>query len=89
MPVSTVSKKGLTTVPSKVRAAFKIKEGDMLEWKIVRAQDEAILQVRLIPNPYDFLKGRRKDSELTYEKVEDLADKLILGELGEERHAGH
>lgn len=89
MSVSTVSKKGLTAIPSKVRAAFKIREGDMLEWKIVRTPDEAILEVRLIPNPYDFLKGRRKDSELTYEKVEDLADKLILGELAEERHAGH
>ncbi|KPV62056.1 MAG: hypothetical protein AOA65_2094 [Candidatus Bathyarchaeota archaeon BA1] len=89
MPVSTVSKKGLTTIPSEVRGALKIKKGDMLEWKIVKAHNEFILQVRLIPNPYDFLKGRRKDPELTYEKIEDLADKLIFGELGEERHASH
>lgn len=83
MAVSTVSKKGLTTIPSKVRAAFKMKEGDMLEWRIIEAQDEIVIQIKPIPSPYHFLKGRRRDPELTYEKVEDLADKLIMRELGE------
>jgi hypothetical protein len=32
-------------------------------------------------NPYEFLKGRRNDPRGVYEKVEHLADALLISEV--------
>lgn len=80
MSTSTVSKKGLTTVPSKIREVLDIKSGDKLEWRIVKKNDKPLIEVEAEKNPYEFLKGRRKDPEGTFDRVEDLADTLIAKE---------
>jgi len=85
---STVSEKGLTTIPSKIRQLLKIKTGDKLEWRIVKKED-GILQIRVLQDPYTFLRGKRKDPNTTYEKVEHLADSVIEKEARRERSAGN
>jgi len=85
---STVSEKGLTTIPSKIRQLLKIKTGDKLEWRIVK-KEEGILQIRVLQDPYTFLRGKRKDPNTTYEKVEHLADSVIKKEARRERSAGN
>ena len=83
---STVSEKGLTTIPSKIRHLMKIKTGDKLEWQIVK-KEEGVLQIRLLQDPYTFLRGKRKDPNTTYEKVEHLADSVIEREARREGSA--
>lgn len=55
-------------------------EGDRIVWQVVGERDEKIACVKPVPNPYKKLTGRRKNLELTYEKVEGVADSLILEE---------
>ncbi|MFQ6135726.1 MAG: AbrB/MazE/SpoVT family DNA-binding domain-containing protein [Candidatus Hydrothermarchaeales archaeon] len=87
MPTSTVSRKGLTTVPSRIREVLGIKSGDRLEWRIVKKDDKTLIEVEAEKNPYEFLKGRRKDSNGTFDRVENIADALIAKEV--RAGAGH
>jgi AbrB family looped-hinge helix DNA binding protein len=80
MPTSTVSRKGLTTVPSKIRKVLGIKPGDRLDWRVVKKGDKKLIEVEAEKNPYEFLKGRRKDPNASFDKVEGLADALISKE---------
>ncbi len=79
MAVSRVSKKGLTSIPAKVRKALGIEEGDELVWEVVEERGVAI--VKVVKNPLKQLEGKYSDPNLTYEKVEELADRLVVGEL--------
>ncbi len=79
MAISKVSKKELISIPAEVRKALDIEEGDMLVWKIDKKHGMAI--VKVIKNPIKYLKGKYNDPNLTYEKVEGVADKLLIGEL--------
>ncbi len=80
MSTSTVSRNGLTTVPSKIRKALGIKSGDKLDWRVVKKDDKTLIEVEAEKNPYEFLKGRRKDPDASFDKVEGLADALIAKE---------
>lgn len=80
MQSSKISKKGLTTVPSKIREVLDIKTGDRLEWRIIKKDDKTLIEVEAGKSPYEFLKGRRKDVNGTFDKVEDIADALITKE---------
>ncbi|MEE8400773.1 MAG: AbrB/MazE/SpoVT family DNA-binding domain-containing protein [Candidatus Hydrothermarchaeaceae archaeon] len=82
MQRSTVSRKGLTTVPSKIRKALDIKTGDKLDWRVVKKDDGTLIEVKAEKNPYEFLKGRRRDPDASFDKVEGLADALIAKEAG-------
>jgi len=76
--VSRVSKKGLTTVPARVRRVLGVEEGDVLIWKVDEKRNVAI--VKAVKNPIRFLKGRYDDPSLTYERIEEIADRLIARE---------
>lgn len=78
MEVSRVSKKGLTTVPARVRRVLGVEEGDVLIWKVDEKRNVAI--VKAVKNPIKFLKGRYDDPNLTYERIEEIADRLIVRE---------
>lgn len=80
MPTSTVSRKGLTTVPSKIRKVLGIKTGDRLDWRVVRKDARTLIEVEAKRNPYEILKGRRKDPNASFDRVENLADALIAKE---------
>ena len=76
MELSKVSGKGLTNIPAKIRRAAKIGEGDLLAWEF--NGESSLITIRVIKNPYKFLKGRLNDPNLTYDKVEETGDKLLL-----------
>ena len=80
MELSKVSKKGLTNIPVKIRRAVGIEEGDLLAWEI---KNSGIITIKIIKNPYKFLKGRHSDPDLTYEEVEEEADSLLMKELSD------
>ncbi len=82
MGVTTISKKGLTTVPREVREQLGLEEGDRLVWRVMEEKGVQMALVKPLPNPYKRLKGRRRNPDLTYEKVEEMADKLIFQEAG-------
>ena len=83
---SRVSRKGLTTIPSAVRRAASIEEGDTLIWE-VRETGEIV--VRVEKDPYERLRGKYRDPELTYEKLEGEADLLLEEEASASGGAGH
>lgn len=70
--------KSLTTIPVKVRKALNIKEGDILIWEINKENNIAIIKV--LKDPLKRLKGKYNDPNLTYDKIEELADRLIARE---------
>jgi len=75
--VSRVSRKGLTTIPAAVRRAAGIEEGDVIVWE-VREGGEIV--VRVEKDPCERLAGKYRDPEMTYEKLEGEADRLLEGE---------
>lgn len=75
-----MSKKGLTTVPRKIREQLGLEEGDRLLWRVVEENGERAALVKALSNPYQTLRGRRRAAELTYERVEELADRLVSEE---------
>ena len=84
LELSKVSKKGLTSIPARVRKAAKIEEGDFLSWEVDEKTKTII--VKVIKNPYKFLRGKYCDPNLTYENVEGEAEKLLFGELKDARN---
>ena len=76
--MSRVSRKGLTNIPVKVRRALKIEEGDTLLWEI---EGKELVRVRVLRNPLKQLAGKYADPDLTYDKVEGEADRLLEREL--------
>lgn len=79
MAVSKVSKKGLTSIPAKVRRALGVQEGDMLLWEVEECQ--RVVRVRVLKNPIRHLAGRYADPSLTYDEVEEGSDELLAREL--------
>lgn len=78
MEISKVSRKGFTNIPSKVRREAGIEEGDLMIWEV---EGKGIVRVRIVKDPLKYLKGKYDDPDLTYNKVEETADKLIESEL--------
>jgi AbrB family looped-hinge helix DNA binding protein len=74
MNTSTVSEKGLTTIPKEIRDRLGIKKGDTLRWII---DEKMTLLVRIVSDPYSMLKGRHSDLKLKYDELEGRADALI------------
>ena len=81
MEASRVSRKGLTTVPARVRKALGIEEGDTLLWEVDEEHGWAV--VRVAKNPLKLLRGKYDDPNLAYERVEEEANRIITGLAGE------
>jgi AbrB family looped-hinge helix DNA binding protein len=86
MATSTVSRKGLTTVPSKIREILDIKPGDRLDWRVVKRDHRTLIEVEAEKRPYEYLKGRRKDPMAVYERAEGVADRLLAEEAKSGAH---
>ena len=71
---STVSEKGLTTIPKKIRKKLNIQKGDKIYWLLSENEFSELIVVK---DPIQFLKGRYSEKSITYEAVESKADKLI------------
>jgi len=76
---SKVSKKGLTNIPTKVRKALGIEEGDILVWKV--DEKRKIILVEVVKEQTKYLKGKYNDPKISYKSVEELADEIVLREL--------
>jgi len=74
---STVSKKGLTTVPIDIRRKLQISEGDALSWEI----EEDHILVKVVRDPADFLRG--KFDNLSHEEAEEMTDRLLEEQINE------
>jgi len=75
--LSRVSKKFLTSIPAGVRKVLGLEVGDILVWNV--EGDKVI--VRVMKNPVKALRGKYDDPSLTYEFVEEEADKLLMKEV--------
>jgi len=69
----------LTNVPVRVRRALGVEEGDMLLWEV--DENLKVVRVKVLKNPIRALVGKYRDVGLTYENVEEKADRLLAGEL--------
>ncbi len=79
MALSKVSKKGLVSIPAEVRSFLNIEEGDYLVWDIDRVRK--VVVIRVLKNPYKYLKGKYSDPNLIYERVEEEANRIVEGEV--------
>lgn len=79
MILSKVSKKWLVNIPAEIRKRFRIQEGDYLAWEM--NEKDNIITIRIIKNPLRALTGKYDDPNLTYDVVEDLAEKISLREI--------
>jgi len=77
MSKSSVSPKRLTTIPQEIRKALKLKRRQT-KMKNNQKGEKTVVQVEKEIDPYEALKGKRNSPETTYERVEHLADKIIL-----------
>jgi len=73
--ISTISDKGLTTIPKEIRKKLKIKKGDKIYWVV---SDKFSSDLIIITDPLKYLTGRYSNEELTYENLEEKADDIIL-----------
>ena len=87
MSISRVSSKGLITIPAEIRRKLQIKDGDLIIWRIDEKNKTIIL--RVAKDPLKYLKGKYSDPNITYENVEEEADRLVLGELNASDRARH
>jgi len=78
---STVSDKGLTTIPKEIRKKLNIKKGDKVYW-ILNETDKT--ELFLVRDPVKYLTGRYSQEGLTYENLEHKADDLILSKVKKE-----
>ena len=72
---STVSDKGLTTIPKEIRKKLNIKKGDKIFWIL---SDDETADLIIAREPLKFLTGRHSQKDLTYEDLEENADDIIL-----------
>jgi len=62
-------------VPEDVLKRSGIKVPCFLRWRY--DEEQGVLIAEIVKDPYIFLKGRYRDEELTYDKVEHQADTLL------------
>ena len=72
---STVSNKGLTTIPKEIRQKLNIKKGDKIYWIL---SDDETADLIIASKPLKFLTGRHSQKDLTYEDLEESADDIVL-----------
>ncbi len=78
--VSTVSSKGLTTIPKEIRKSLNIKKGDKIYWIM---SSETLTDLIVIHKPLESLTGKYDIKDLTYNKLEHKADELIKNKVNE------
>jgi len=72
---STVSNKGLTTIPKEIRQKLNIKKGDKIYWIL---SDDETADLIIASEPLKFLTGRHSRKDLIYDKLEETADEIAL-----------
>ena len=81
--MSTVSDKGLTTIPKEIRKKLNIKKGDKLYWILSEDNRSDLI---IVHESLQYLTGRYSRKDLTYENLEHKADDLLLNKVKKESH---
>jgi len=71
MPHSTVTSKGQTTIPGKIRRALRIKPGDKLEYVV--EGDHAIIRVHLGTRSLKGALASRKGKGMSFAQIREAA----------------
>ena len=77
MPHSTVTSRGQTTIPGKIRRALRIKPGDKLEYVV--EGDHAIIRVHLGTRSLKGALASRKGKGMSFAQIREAAAKAGRG----------
>jgi antitoxin PrlF len=77
MPHSTVTSKGQTTIPGKIRKALRIKPGDKLEYAV--EGDHATIRVHLGTRSLKGALSSKKGKDLSFAQIREAAAKAAHG----------
>ena len=77
MPHSTVTSKGQTTIPRKIRKALRIKPGDKLEYVV--EGDHVTVRVHLGTRSLKGLLASKKGKGMSFTQIREAAAKAARG----------
>lgn len=80
MPHSTVTSKGQTTIPGKIRKALRIKPGDKLEYLV--DGDQAIIRVHPGTRSLKGVLSSKKGKDISFAEIREAAAKAARGHEG-------
>jgi antitoxin PrlF len=80
MAHSTVTSKGQTTIPGKVRKALEIKPGDRLEYVV--EGDHATIRVHPGTRSLKGALASKKGKKMSFGEIREAATKAALGRAG-------
>ena len=80
MPHSTVTRKGQTTIPGKIRKALRIKPGDTLEYEL--EGDSVTVRVHLGTRSLKGVLASKKGKGMSFAQIREAAAKAARGREG-------
>ena len=80
MSHSTVTSKGQTTIPRKIRKALRIKPGDKLEYAV--EGDHATIRVHLGTRSLKGVLASKKGKGMSFAQIREAVAKVALGREG-------
>lgn len=80
MPHSTVTRKGQTTIPGKIRKALRIKPGDTLEYEL--EGDHVTIRVHLGTRSLKGVLASKKGKGMSFSEIREAAGKAARNQEG-------
>jgi len=80
MEHSTVTRKGQTTIPGKIRKALRIKPGDRLEYMV--EGDRATIRVHPGTRSLKGALASKKGKKMSFGEIREAATRAALGRAG-------
>jgi antitoxin PrlF len=80
MAHSTVTRKGQTTIPGKIRKALEIKPGDRLEYVV--EGDHATIRVHPGTRSLKGVLASKKGKKMSFGEIREAAKRAALGRAG-------
>ena len=80
MPYSTVTSKGQTTIPAKIRKALRIKPGDKVEYELLG--DHVTIRVHLGTRSLKGVLASKKGKGMSFTEIREAAAKAARGREG-------
>ena len=80
MPYSTVTSKGQTTIPAKIRKALRIKPGDKVEYEL--QGDHVTIRVHLGTRSLKGVLASKKGKGMSLTEIREAAAKAARGREG-------
>jgi antitoxin PrlF len=80
MPHSTVTRKGQTTIPGKIRKALRIKPGDTLEYEL--EGDRVTVRVHLGTRSLKGVLASKKGKGMSFSEIREAATKAARNREG-------